>query len=191
MTIRPGAGSAMPVQRNALAEKLMTTTVSSDLVVFSMYEWQRGITAGTNRQANAVLNNSEARADMEDEEGWGNHIEGACGEQAVAKFLNIYWEGHNKYQDEPDLKPNIEVKQRSEHWHDLIIREHENFQQVFILATGLSPKFRIRGWVWGEHVQDKKFWKSPNKRPEAYFIPQSYLSQDWRTLKEQYIWPYA
>jgi hypothetical protein len=181
----------MPYLKNALVGKTMMTTVFSDEIVLEMYEWHRAIIAGANRQANAVLNKSKARADMKDEEGWGNHIEGACGEAAVAKFLNLYWEGHvGAYPDttRPDLKPNIEVKTRSKHWQDLLIRKHENREQVFILVTGTSPEFRIRGWIWGENACQAKFFKSPNDRPPAYFIGVDHLSQDWQMLKEQYIW---
>lgn len=148
-----------------------------------------GVHVGSRRQLGARLNDRTARNDMPDEDGWGHHVEGACGEVAVAKFLNVFWSASlETFGMEPDLRPNIEVKTRSSHNYDLLIRKHEDLSQIFVLVTGLAPDFWIRGWAVGADVVSDKWIRRHGGRPEAWFIPVSELSTDWLELKKTHIW---
>ena len=76
---------------------------------------------------------------LEDKNGcdgkWDRHIEGACGELAVAKALGIYWDGSvNTFHSAGDVG-NIEVRTRSRHDYDLIVRPSDHLERRFVLVT--------------------------------------------------------
>ena len=128
------------------------------------------------------------RNGMSEEDGWRANIEGACGEMAAAKFLGVYWNGSiNTYRKGGDLGANIEVKTRSRHDYDLLVRTYDVAKpKVYVLVTGNAPDFRVRGWIVLDGPQDcKDEWlKTYANRPEAWFIPVSALSQDWDLFRE-------
>lgn len=106
--------------------------------------------------------------------GWSEHIEGACGELAVAKHLDIHWWGGVDAFSEPDL-PNLQVRTRSRHDYDLIVRETDSDMEVFVLVTGRCPQYKIRGWLRGRDAKRSEWLHSYSERPRAYFVPASQL----------------
>jgi hypothetical protein len=128
------------------------------------------------------------RNDMDYKDGWGHNIEGAAGELAAAKCFNIYWPGSvDTFQTQPDLSIG-EVKTRSEHWHDLIIRkadvEDNNPDKRFIFVTGHSFRndFHVRGWITADEAQNQDWWKAVGGRPAAWFVPSTALHTNWALL---------
>jgi hypothetical protein len=103
------------------------------------------------------------------------NIEGAGGELAVAKALNVYWDGSVNTFKQPDLQGGLQVRTRSRHDYDLIIRPGDAPEERYILVTGQMPHYRIQGWARGVDVMLPQYFKSPNDRPEAYFVPASKL----------------
>lgn len=78
--------------------------------------------------------------------GWQGHIEGAAGEAAVAKYLNRYWSGTvNTFGKGGDVGA-LQVRARSRHDYELIIRPKDRDDDWFVLVTGKAPIFRIRAW---------------------------------------------
>jgi hypothetical protein len=153
------------------------------------YEYQMARRVGLERQTKAVENKRVPRNGMKQEDGWKFHVEGACGEAAAAKFLNVFFSGSVEiFTGKPDLEPNIEVKTRSSHSYDLLIRKHEDLSQVFVLVTGTAPDFWIRGWGIGSDLVSDEYLQSYGNRPAAWFIPVGRLSTDWTELKKTYIW---
>jgi len=161
--------------------------MSNPRITLADYELENAAFVGMRRQASARINQRVARGGMSEQDGWGNHVEGACGEYAAARFLNVCWTGSVGTFGE-DLKPNIEVKTRSNHSYDLLIRNNEDLDKIFILVTGTAPHFWVRGWAVGKHVVSDKWIKYYGNRPGAWFIPVSELSTDWLELKKTYIW---
>ena len=107
-------------------------------------------------------------------DGWGENIEGAGGELAVAKALNVYWDGSVNTFKQPDL-PGLQVRTRSRHDYDLIIRPGDAPEERYILVTGQMPNYRIQGWARGSDVMLPQFLKEYGGRPAAYFVPASKL----------------
>jgi hypothetical protein len=107
--------------------------------------------------------------------GWQVHIEGCCGELAVAKYLDRYWSG-NFEQLKADDVGNYQVRTRSSHGWDLILHDRDPDDRVFILVTGTAPEYVIRGWMRAKDGKKPEFWSDPSKqnRP-AYFVPQDCL----------------
>lgn len=110
---------------------------------------------------------------------WGDHIEGACGECAAAKALNLYWNPTiNTFHFAPDLNGvarQIEVRTRSKSHYDLIIRKDDDLSSVFILVTGVSPDFHVVGWIIGHDGAIDSNVKEYGGRPKAWFVPQEQL----------------
>lgn len=104
-----------------------------------------------------------------DGEGWGLHILGCLGEMAVAKALNIYWNGALGNLDADDVG-EWQVRTRSEHHYDLIVHDSDPDDKRFVLVTAKPPLFRIHGWILGVKAKEKQFWKDPAKGRPAFFV---------------------
>jgi hypothetical protein len=107
-------------------------------------------------------------------EGWSEHIEGACGEMAVAKSLNVYWDGSVNSFSRDDL-PGIHVRTRSRADYDLIVRQHDADDKPYVLVTGRCPSYTIHGWILGKDAKKPEFQKKYGGRAAAYFVPQASL----------------
>jgi hypothetical protein len=107
--------------------------------------------------------------------GWGIHIEGALGEMAVAKALGLYWSASvNTFKTEADVGI-YEVRTRSRDWYDLLIRSDDSDDKIFILVTGSSPDFCLRGWFRAGDAKQDKWLQHHGGKPPAWFVPQKYL----------------
>lgn len=110
-----------------------------------------------------------------DEDGWNIHIEGACGELAAAKALNIYWDGSvNTFKKGADVGP-YQIRTRSKHSYDLLVRNDDRDEDIFILVTGRAPEFVVHGWLSGRDAKQDRFLKDHGNRHPAFFVPKSEL----------------
>lgn len=109
--------------------------------------------------------------------GWQDHCDGALGEQALAKWLNVYWDGTpGTFRSKPDVG-QYEVRTKNEPHGELILRDRDKDEAIYVLVLSHNcPEFVIRGWLWGhEGKQGKWRGRADKSRPEAWFIPQSEL----------------
>lgn len=109
-------------------------------------------------------------------DGWAEHIEGACGELAVAKALGRYWDGSVNTFEQPDL-PGLQVRTRSQTYYDLIVRPADSDDDLFVLVTGRCPRYVVRGWIKGADAKQEQWLQTHGNRPGAYFVPQSALHE--------------
>jgi hypothetical protein len=107
-------------------------------------------------------------------DGWSEHIEGACGECAVAKVLGIYWNGSIDAFKDDDL-PGLQVRTRSLHDWDLLVRPQDSDSAIWVHVTGRCPDYRIHGWLHGYEAKQSCWLQSHGGRPPAYFVPSSAL----------------
>lgn len=115
-------------------------------------------------------------------DGWNVHIAGACGEMAVAKALGRYWGGSvNTFRKEGDVGA-LEVRTRSRHDYELLVRPDDKNDAVYIHVTGKAPKFKIHGWLKGEDAKNMKWSQTHGHRDPAFFVPFTAL-QDIELLK--------
>jgi hypothetical protein len=112
---------------------------------------------------------------------WTEHIEGACGEMALAKCLRIYWDGSVNTFKANDL-PGIQVRTRSREDYQLIVRPGDSKEAAYVLVTGRCPNYEIRGWIAGKDAMREEWLKDHGNRPAAYFVPHSAL-QPMSTLE--------
>jgi hypothetical protein len=127
---------------------------------------------GAIRQIQALRDGLPDRHGCSGENGWTHHIEGALGEYVVAKALGITWTGHaGVFHDVADVGIDVEVRTRSRHDYDLIVREQDRPDRFYVLVTGRAPSFRIRGFIYGGEAKEPKWIKTYGNRPPAFFVP--------------------
>lgn len=107
-------------------------------------------------------------------EGWSEHIEGACGELAVAKALGRYWDGSINTFQADDL-PGLQVRTRSAHHYDLLVRPQDKDTALWIHVTGRCPTYVVHGWLPGHEAKRPEYLQTHGGRPPAYFVPASAL----------------
>lgn len=145
----------------------------SDEVVLNWYEAAMASEIGRLRYLSSIKNKRKGRNGFAGG-GWQESIEGTCGELVVAKYLNIYWDGSIDTFDKSDVGP-YEVRTRSSHDYELIVRKHNKDESIFICVTGQCPNYRIRGWIDGKSAKRPEFLKNHGGHAEAYFVPHSAL----------------
>jgi hypothetical protein len=108
--------------------------------------------------------------------GWQLHVEGACGEVAAAKALNMYWPATVNTFDCADLGERIQIKTRSNPDFDLIVRQRDSDHHYFVLVTGVCPVYNVCGFLLGAEAKQEKWIKDyGNRKAPAYFVPQKAL----------------
>lgn len=145
------------------------------------YEVDMAAGVGLRRQLDALHRGCGDRHGIDPEDGWRAHIEGACGELAVARFLGMYWDGStNTFRSRPDLGP-VEVRTRSRESYDLIVRKDDDPLKIYVHVTGRAPEFRVRGFIRGADARRDAWWQIHGGRPGAWFVPSGDLRTDWPT----------
>ena len=106
---------------------------------------------------------------------WGNNIEGACGELAFAKAVNIYWDGSiNTFKMRADVGL-VEVRTRRKAGYELIVRDSDPDGRVFVLVQGEAPRFTVMGWYRSEQAKRPEWLQTHGGGSPAYFVPNGHL----------------
>jgi len=146
------------------------------VIVLDWFELEQAATVGVKRACEALR---DGRRNKAGQVGVSllDHVNGAIGEYVAAKALNITWTGSvNTFTSEPDLAPCFEVRTRSLHWHDLIIRPSDEDGRVFLLVTGtMDTGYMAHGGIKARDGKRVEWLKTHGNRPGAYFVPQSEL----------------
>jgi len=151
-------------------------------VSLEWFEVSRAALVGVSRNVEALrkgLQNHMAT----NEKDWHIHILGALGECAFAKAMGRYWSGSvNTFKHGGDVGL-VQVRTRSKHHYDLIVREGDSDDDVFVLVTGGPSEFEIHGCMRGKDAKRPEFRQNYGNYGEAYFVPKSRL-QDVRGMRE-------
>lgn len=99
------------------------------------------------------------------------HINGAGGEIAVAKWRGIYFLPTINTFKSPDIGKNIQVRTRSRHDWDLLVRPEAKDHEIYICVTGRLPDYCLRGWLWAHEAKRPEYWKNHGQRGPAWFVP--------------------
>lgn len=140
-------------------------------------------TIGIHRAARDIARGCAQRRGIKINDSWWANIEGALGECALAKYLNLYWN------DSPDPRPGdvgkLEVRTRSSHYYDLMVHKSDPDNAIFWLLTGWFGEYRVRGWVKAGDVKKEKYWKDHAGNRATYFVPKEVLNSplniEWMT----------
>lgn len=145
----------------------------SDEVELTRGELFEAALVGVMRHCCALRDRRANRRGADKWDGWGLHIEGACGERAVAKALNRYWAGAGVFRG-GDVGA-LQVRTRASHDYDLPIGAGDDDAAIFVLVTGRAPRFRVRGWIRGSDGKRDAWWMDPTGDGSAYFVPAAAL----------------
>tara|TARA_R110002051_G_scaffold24864_1_gene61275 strand:- start:771 stop:1373 length:603 start_codon:yes stop_codon:yes gene_type:complete len=110
---------------------------------------------------------------------WNNHVEGALGEIAVAKYLGMYPGGITDAKA-TDVGDHYEVRTRPYSYYELFVRKREKKDKedkYFILAQGSYGEYTIRGWITAYEVFVHPEWyhNNENKTGYRYWVPHEFL----------------
>ena len=115
--------------------------------------------------------------------GWNNHIHGMCGEMAVAKVLGVYFEPTINTFKKADIGDSVQVKTRTSHTYDLIVRRDDCDAHWFVLVTGVGFEFRVWGAILGKDARRAEYLKDHGNRERAWFVPKENLIEIAKWMK--------
>jgi hypothetical protein len=146
------------------------------IVTLSLAEMLAGSNVGIIRRYESWKRHHKPSNGIPDDQfGCGVQVEGALGEIAVAKAIDRYWDMSVNTFKRADIGEKIQVRTRSKHSYDLIIRDNDNPNHVYVLVTGVGPEFYIRGWCYGHEGVKEEYASRYGGYDLAYFVPQSAL----------------
>lgn len=150
-------------------------------------EWLYAATRGIERQIDDLLRGRKPRhmaVEKQATEGWWWNINGACGEQVVAKWLGVSWDGAFGNFRAADVGGIVEVRTTTRHDYPLALHPSDPDDAPFILVTGLGPRWRIQGFLRGSKGKRPEWYHDrpppagvPTGRP-AFWVPQVELQKD-------------
>lgn len=160
-------------------------------ISLTQYELQMAAIVGITRRICAIQRGQHGNATDRHREAlrnWQDHIVGACGELAFAKYRKAYFPGgigtHKTIPDVIDPSGGFEVRTRTEMTHDLSIRPHDRDGDIGVLVI-LDEKrpqdFHIIGHILIRDAKRDEWFKEQKltngETFPVYWVPQSALTQ--------------
>ncbi len=107
---------------------------------------------------------------------WNNSIEGALGEFAVAKYLNLYPTGVTAW-NTTDVGEHYEIRTRPKDYQELFIKKHDKQDKYYILVQGAFGDYRLRGWISAYEAFEHRDWFHNNNSKTSfnYWVPHESL----------------
>ena len=109
--------------------------------------------------------------------GLGLHLLGVLGELGVARFqhLDDWVPSVDTFKSMPDVE-DFEVRCRSRHPYDLLVRADDEAAKRYVLATCEEIReVYVWGWTWGHEAKQERFLAAHGGREPAYFVPKDDL----------------
>lgn len=162
---------------------------SGDILMKIQLEWweiELGAIAGVQRQVENLRKNRQPAYGADRKTDWQKNIEGALGEMAVAKFLNLYWGGKGEFRGD-DVGP-YQIRTVGESNYRLILHKEDPDDKIFWLAIGRNGSYTIKGWLIAKDGKKKEYWTDPNTGRPAYFVPHDVLNrpEDWSPKEDDW-----
>jgi len=141
------------------------------IATLSWHEVAIASQVGIRRHLAALVANRANGYGRGDDDGWSDHIEGVCGELAVAKALGVYWTPTvDTFKSGGDVG-DWQVRTRRRADYELLIRDDDADEAPFILVRGRVPLFEVVGWIRGRDGKRDEWRHAHGGRPPAYFVP--------------------
>lgn len=106
---------------------------------------------------------------------WTRNIEGAAGELAVAKYLNVCWSGEIGNYRAADVGPYQVKTNTSRRLDDLILRDTDPTDSLYISVLSFLPRFVLCGWITGLDGKQECWLREGAPGRPAYFVPRRLL----------------
>ena len=146
-------------------------------VILSWYEIFMGAEVGLARMIASMKMSGTNKVNNKDF-GWHSDIEGALAEVAVAKHLNIFWDGSVNTFKRPDVG-SLQIRHTQHKNGCLIVRRGDSDDEIYVLVTGTHPEDELRGFMHGFEAKVDEFWRNVDGKvtSPAWFVPQSRLTK--------------
>jgi len=151
-------------------------------VELSWYEMDMAVMVGTNRNTASWKKNRTHSAGYKPRDLFDVGIKSAGAEIAVAKHLDLYWDGSvDTFKEKADVGARTEVRMTSMNVPKLIVRPNDKPNRDYVLVkdcwvNGQKPQYKLLGWLTGdEAMQEHYLTDNGNGRPPAYMVPVSHL----------------
>ena len=166
-------------------EKMKSMCTKSLTVTLTPAELSIGSVAGLQRQLKCLKNSRSGKSlkDYERHWGdpgakglWGNSIEGALGEFAVAKYLGVYPSGIAGF-GSTDVGEHYEVRTRPHKSDRLFLKKKDKKDKYYILVIGSYGVYTLKGWIAAPDVFEHEEWYHSNngRTSESYWVPDEEL----------------
>lgn len=136
-------------------------------------EMEHAVLAGGHRNIRAIEKGVPQSRGRSENDNWTSHVEGAGGEIAASKVLDIYWEMGESKTDASGL----EIRTMSQTHYGLLVRP-QDIQRDYtcVLVVGCMPKFRVVGWIMARDAKRDEWLFDPSSRgAPCYLVPQEEL----------------
>jgi len=143
-------------------------------VTLSSCEIFQGAMIGVMRRVRDMKAGRSERHNVPAGGGWQRDIEGALGEVALAKSLNVFIADHNDMKC-PDVG-SVDCRMTPRENGRLIIHPDDPDDRAFYLVTGAYGDYVVRGWIRGGDAKRVEWWTDPSGGRPAYFVPQDALT---------------
>ena len=146
-------------------------------IEFSADEIRRWAYAGVDRRVSAMQKNRRGAHGFNRNDFWQLDLEGLLAEAAVAKALNVYYAPVTGALDTEmgDVLPGVQVRSTKYLSGSLLVHNSDADDHRFLLVTGASGAYDIRGWILGKDGKKPSYTKTYKGRT-AYWVPQSALT---------------
>lgn len=112
----------------------------------------------------------------------GRDMQGALAELAVARALNLPWDGKwlpipiwDTWKHEGNDVGKLEIRSTERFDGRLILHPNDKDFSPYVLVTSDShPTYRLVGWVYGMDGKENKYWRENVPKP-CYMVPQDNL----------------
>lgn len=137
----------------------------------SLSEMHLASVIGLQRALDAIRNDRQGRYGADNDAGFDLHIIGCAGELALAKHLNVFWNGAFGDLSAADVWKHYQVRAttRFETGRLLLHREDKD-DQPFVLVRARLPLVVLVGWIFGRDGKQQQYWNEQTGRP-CFFIP--------------------
>lgn len=149
-------------------------------------ELRRAAHVGVERQ---VIGRENARAQWFERglmQGWQNHINGACGELCVAKWLGVAdtWDGLNFRERFAGDVVGLEIRTQPSP-RSLFVYEKDRDERfmVYVVGGDAGPKWALHGYIRAKYAKRDEWWCESLQLP-CWSVPPHKLRTDFDTLRE-------
>jgi|TARA_R110002051_G_scaffold99653_4_gene170037 hypothetical protein len=167
-------------------EKMKLMSTKSLTVTLTPAELSIGSTVGLQRQLKCLLRSKSGKSLESYKEYWGNpgakglwgnSIEGALGEFALAKYLGVYPTGISGY-DATDVGEHYEVRTRPHPLDNLFLKKRDKKDKYYVLVIGAYGVYELKGWLSAPEVfsHDEWYHNNDGRTSSSYWVPDEALN---------------
>lgn len=132
---------------------------------------------GCQRRIASLRRGCQDRHGYNGQNAWETDIIGALAEVAVAKALDLHWSGSVNAWKRADLGRSYQVRVTTHSNGQLIVREGDPEEDIYILVVQVGPlRFKIAGQMGGRQARRAEWLKRLDPdRPRCWAVPQAAL----------------